>query len=99
MGRHGRPEVHRPVVSGHDVQDTRRQDLVHQFHCAQGRQRGQWRWLDHYGIARAQGRQDMPDRDHDREIPRCDRSDHTKRLAVQFNPPGVVVLKHLDRKR
>ena len=38
----------------------------------------------------------MPDRDHDRPVPRRDRPDNPDGLAVQFHPTFVVVLKHLD---
>ena len=93
MGGHGSADIGQLVVRGDDVQHARRQDRVQELDRPQGRQRGIGRGLDHHGIAGAQSRQDVPDRDHHRPVPRCDRGDDAKGLAVQFHPAGVVVLQ------
>jgi hypothetical protein len=49
-------------------------------------------------VAGAQRRQDVPDRDHHREVPGRDRADDAERLAAQLDAALVGVLQHLDRQ-
>ncbi|MCY1234168.1 hypothetical protein D9M72_467420 [compost metagenome] len=64
-------------------------DFRHQLDNAQGRQRGDFRRLDHDGVARRQRRAHFPAGEHQREVPRHDLPHHANRFALHVvEKPG-----------
>ena len=72
------------IAAGHNIDDTvgesRRLD---QFAQHQGRERGGGGGLEHNRTASGQGRPNLPNRHHQRIVPRCDLADHTHWFAAQ----------------
>ncbi|MCY1403626.1 hypothetical protein D9M71_188140 [compost metagenome] len=65
-----------------NIQNTRRKNLRQGRRQRQDRQRRVFRWLEHQGIARCQGRRDLPGGHHDRVVPGRYGGDHTDRVAA-----------------
>ena len=76
------------AVAGDDVQDAGRQDLRRELREAQSRQRRLLGRLQHLHVARGQRRGELPDRHHQRVVPRRDSADDPDRLTPQ--PGGVA---------
>ena len=69
------------AVTADDVEHARRQELVAQFGEQHRRRRGGVARLEHHCVAGGQGRRDLPDRHHQRVVPRRHLTDDADRLA------------------
>ncbi|NYG45386.1 hypothetical protein GGD67_002844 [Bradyrhizobium sp. IAR9] len=68
--------------AGHGIDDARREPSAgKQFHEFQRRGGGVLRWFDHHRIASGQQWRELPRQEHQRGVPRHDRSDHTDGFA------------------
>lgn len=75
------------AISADDVENTRRQELVAQFGQQDRRCRGRVARLQHDGVPRSEGGRDLPDRHHQRVVPRRHLTHDPDRLAPD---PGRV---------
>ena len=92
MTGHPRAEL---VAARDDVEDSGRNDVAQDLAEHQRRDRRVRRGLQHDGVAREQGRRDLPHPEHQRVIPRRDRGDDAERLALDFDFALRRVLQHL----
>ena len=69
------------VAAGDDVEHARGQELGRELGQPQRRQRRRLGGLEHDRVAGRQRRADLPDRHHQRVVPRRDLADHADRLA------------------
>ena len=89
----GWPDRRAPDVAaaGDGGEDAVGEHLVEHLDQGQHAQRRVLRRLDHDGVAHAQRRGDLPDRDHHRPVPRADRADHADGPVVQLGVGLAVV--------
>jgi hypothetical protein len=83
------------ATAGYQVQHAGRQDFLGHFHELAHGYRCIFRGLEDHGIADAQGRDDMPDGNHQGPVPGGDGTHHTQGTAVNFYARFVVVLQHV----
>ena len=84
--------AHAGTVAGDDVEHARRQDVGDQLGEPQRRDRRQLGRLEHHDVARRQRRADLPDRHHQRVVPRRDLADDAQRLAPDQRRVALAVL-------
>jgi hypothetical protein len=85
------------VWPGDDRQHPGREDALGDLAIAQRCQRREGRRLHHNGIAGDQRRDDLPERQQHREVPRRDRPNHAQRHVMQLDDMLVGLLDDLDR--
>ena len=69
------------AVAGDDVEHARRQELLGELGEQDGARGRGVAGLEHDGVARGEGRGDLPDHHHQRVVPRRDLADDADRLA------------------
>ena len=80
------------AVTGDDVEHTGREDLRRELREAQRRQRRLLGWLQHLDVARRESGRKLPDRHHQRVVPRRDAADDADRLAAEPRRVALHVL-------
>ncbi len=75
------PLAHGHAVAGDDLQHAGRNDLLRELHEPQERQRRLLGRLQDLHVARRERRPQLPDRHHQRVVPRADAADDAERLA------------------
>ena len=86
------PLADRDAVAGHDLQHAGRDDLLRELDEAQQRQRRLLGRLEDLDVAGGERRPHLPDRHHQRVVPRADAADDPDRLAPDHRRVALDVL-------
>ena len=105
LHRAGKADLARNGMRGHpgaelvapadDVQDTRGEHVAQELAHLQRGERRVGRGLQHERVAGQEGRSDLPEGQGEREVPRCDRGDHSQRPPGHLDESALIVLDHL----
>ena len=92
-----RQHIAQIILVGHDIDRPWRHNILPQCSNFQSGKRGCCSGLHHNRIAGKQGGTGFVHCRKHRKIPRYDRRNHAKRLAMQFHAAHLAVFNHFDR--
>jgi hypothetical protein len=92
MGSQPRTKV---VVTGDDLNDTRREELLSELTELEIAVGSEWRWLDDDGVTGEESRSDLAAGKMDGEVPGNDADDETKGSVADDNLLAVIFLNNL----